>query len=86
MIKDYYAVEKEYLGIKGKEAREAYVFERKKFVQEIEKVCSPGWTDLSRVILHAYSMLFSVKNGQKINPRIVPLSYNNLGKNGALRN
>ena len=43
MIKDYYAVREEYEAIKGKEAREAYVKDRKKIVQDIEKVCSFGW-------------------------------------------
>lgn len=39
MIRDYYAVEKEYNAIEGKDAREAYVKERKRIVLEIENVC-----------------------------------------------
>jgi len=59
MIRDYYAVEQEYKAIEGKEAREAYIKEREKIVQEIENVGS--FEALSHVLLHLYTACRSLR-------------------------
>lgn len=62
MIQDYYAVKDEYEAIKGKEAREEYVKDRKNIVQEIEKVCSFGSNKtLSDTYIACYSLREMVK-------------------------
>jgi hypothetical protein len=65
MIRDYYAVKEEYEVIKGKEAREAYVKERKKFVEEIEMVCRFECNKIYRELSYTNIACYSLREMDK---------------------